>query len=425
MIRAFEAEASVIGSVLLDDRCISDVAEILKPEDMKNPLHRDILRAAYQMREAGEKIDPVTLTSYMKKMGLQLNAQYIVDLYEVTPTVANVREYAQLVKKESMLNALKAIGQGLIEETYDDPLEKIAELEAELERIEQNTHQNLVDSLSMCKDFLEYRGKIDKNADDVYISTGFAGLDKLLGGGLLNEGLYIIGARPGMGKSTFALAVADNIAMMGQPVLFVTLEMSIRQLTAKRLARKSGVPSNVILMQQMSAEEYKKIAKASASISELPFYANKKIGATVSEIGAMATRIAGIKCIVVDYLGLIQPQEKRESSYEETTAISAALKSLARRMQIPVLCLAQLNRANEQRHSKIPTLSDLRGTGAIEQDADGVIFLHRPDYYSLDNKEWEYSAKEMNVILAKNRHGATGKVDMAFYPATSVITAAR
>jgi replicative DNA helicase len=222
-------------------------------------------------------------------------------------------------------------------------------------------------------------------------------------------------------NSTFALAIADNVAGRNEPTQFTTLEMSEKQLMAKRVARLSLIASNVVLMGMLSPDEYKKVTGALAALSERPLYINRKNSATVAEIGAMASGIKGLRLIVIDYFGLIKPSSDRKSRVEETTITSGELKALARRLNIPILCLAQLNRMNEQRGNKRPQLSDLRETGALEQDADGVIFLHREDYYS-DNKGDSSGAKQLEVILAKNRHGDTGKLTMAFYPATSKIT---
>jgi replicative DNA helicase len=415
-----EAENAVIGAILLDSSCIHEVAAILQPDDMSMGAHRTILETAYAMYYAGEVIDPVTITAKLAERGQPVSNEYIMGLWEVTPTTTNVTEYAEIVKKESIIRSLKNLGDQLAHDEITDPFQAITDVSTTLETISKGVPASTVNRMDLCKAFMAYRAEIDKHGAEVYVKTGFSGLDHLLGGGLLNEGLYIVGARPAMGKSTFSLAVADNMAMRGDKLLYITLEMSEKQLTAKRLSRLSGVPSNIILMGMLGKEEYSKVATATIKLSESKLYVNRKLTTTVSEIGAMASNIKGLRCVVVDYLGLIRPSDRRKSRYEEMTEISCALKVLARRLQIPILCLAQLNRANEQRGNKRPQLSDLRDTGAIEQDADGVIFLHRDDYYA-DEKLNPWDARKLDVILAKNRHGATGIETMAFYPAVSKI----
>lgn len=428
MSKGFDAEAGVIGSILLDDKCLEVVEPILKPEDMALPLHRDILRIAYELKDKGDTVDPITIGEKLKESGKTLHNDYVMELYEQTPTAANAGAYAELVKKQSLRRQLREIGENLANSDIDDPFATVTDVSRLLVSIADSRRGDVVDSMAMMTAFFAYRDKMETATKMPYVSTGYSTLDKMLGGGLLNEGLYILGARPGVGKSTLALNIAENMAKAGDAVLFVSLEMSLEQLTAKRISRETRVPSNAVLMGMLTEREYSAIAVATEILSQRPLYMNRKPGATVNEIGTMALGIKDLKCIVIDYLGLIKSTTRRRSTYEEITETSGNLKALARKLGIPILCLAQLNRSVEARQNKVPVMSDLRDTGAIEQDADGIIFLHRPDYYASDKNEQVDGVTgglELNVILAKNRHGATGKTRMAFYPSTSVVTIAR
>jgi replicative DNA helicase len=219
-----------------------------------------------------------------------------------------------------------------------------------------------------------------------------------------------------MGKTTFALAVAENMAEQG-PVLFVSLEMSNAQIAAKRVARESGLSATTLLMGKPTDVERQRANEAVEKLKKSQMHVNRKTYATVADIASMARKIKGIRCIVIDYFGLIRPETQAKSRYEAYTDISWKLKSLARQLDIPILCLAQLNRENMGRKGNKPALSDLRDTGALEQDADGVLFLHREDYYEdADVKQLDpWEPVPLEIIVAKNRHGGTGVCEAAFY----------
>ena len=240
------------------------------------------------------------------------------------------------------------------------------------------------------------------------VPTGFAPLDAILGGGMLRSGLYVLAARPGMGKTTVALQIADSVAANVGPVLFVSLEMSLEQIEGKRIARVSGIPSNEILLGDGKNLDYGKIRSAAEKLKKIPLYISRRPAATVAQIRRMAKQIDGVQCVVVDYLGKIDPGNSRTGRYETVTAISKDLKTLAVELDIPVLALCQLNREDTGRNDKRPQLSDLRDSGAIEQDADGVLMLHRTDYYEVSEtplKPWE--SVELEILLRKHRHGAS------------------
>ena len=242
---------------------------------------------------------------------------------------------------------------------------------------------------------------------------------------MLSSGMYILAARPGMGKTTLALNIADRVAERTGPVLFISLEMDVEQLVAKRVARLSGIPANRLLMGKLSEQEYAKMAQAAGKLEQVPLYINRRPGATVEQIEALARRVPGLALVVVDYVGKISPSEssyRNSDRYNYMTEVSGDLKTMARSLRLPVLVLCQLNRASEGQKDKRPGLANLRDTGALEQDADGVIFLYREAYYNPEGRPL-YEPEPMEVILEKNRHGPTGSCELAFSMAVSKVTA--
>jgi replicative DNA helicase len=405
---------------MIDPSCLPAVAEIVGPEDFALEIDRIIYQAALDLNREGEPIDPVVLK---KKAGV-ISDKYLLNLMEYTLTAANAEMYAKEVRKASMLRKIKALAQSVIEDNEEDPRKIIARLESELEQIEtRETSAEIASPDEAMMSFYDHREKVD-NGKFAYCPTGLAPIDRILGGGLLQSGLYILAARPGMGKTALALQVMDHIATYG-PVLFVSLEMDIEQIQARRIGRVAGLSGNKLLMGRLNEQEYQRVANASDKIRKLPVYINKKEGATVTDISNMARKIKGLVCIVVDYIGKMTPENKKVGRYEYMTEISGDIKTLARKFKVPVLALSQLNRANAERRDKRPSLSDLRDTGAIEQDADGVIFLHREDYYQekVYRDPWEPS--ELDIIVEKDRHGATGACKAAFYMVTGRIIPAK
>lgn len=248
------------------------------------------------------------------------------------------------------------------------------------------------------------------------VATGITALDNLLGGGMINGGLYILAANTGCGKTALALQIADAVANEDRSVLFISLEMDEYQLTARRLARAAKVSANHLIVHDLSEMEYVHIKQQLPILKQKRLVFNRPGAFTVSDIQALAGQVQNLRLVIIDYLGLLRSDQYCASRYEATTAISNELKVLARLLGVPVLCLAQLNRANAQRPDKHPILADLRDSGSIEQDADGVLLLYRPDMYSssttvLDNKA---VAAKVECNLAKHRHGPTGKTTLAF-----------
>lgn len=280
----------------------------------------------------------------------------------------------------------------------------------------QTAMQSSSDALT---DFLDYRERLEAG-QAVTVSTGYPGLDTLLGGGMLNQGLYILAARPGCGKTTLGLKLAEHAAKSGA-CLFFSLEMSAEQITARRIAAESGLSIGRLMTgQALSDDEQGKLTSAASVLSTHDFRLNRAPGASVADIAQAAHLTKNLRLVVVDYLGLVRSDERGLSVYERVTRNSSALKALARSLDVPVLCLCQLNRAAEQRADKCPSMADLRDSGAIEQDADAVILLHRPAMYEPGEvRPWE--AQNLTAIVAKNRHGAIGKLDFDFWSSSGII----
>ena len=420
MAGLINAENSLVGSILLDPTCLDVVSEIAAPSDMALEINRVIYQAALDLKREGEKLDPVTI----KRRAKVASDQYLIDLMDYTATAANAELYAAEVRNESMRRQVLALAQNALDNAAQEPRDIIANLQKGLEEVEKrDTLAELTDPDEAMLTFLAHRDVVDSGGHGC-LPTGLEPVDRILGGGLLNSGLYVLAARPAMGKTALALQVIDHIARYG-PVLFVSLEMDIEQIEARRIGRVSGIPGDRLLMGRLNEKEYERVAAAADKIRALPVKINKKPAATVTDIGHMARKVKGLRCIVVDYLGKITPDTRKQGRYEYMTEISGDLKTLARKYKVPVLALAQLNRANTERADKRPQLSDLRDTGAIEQDADGVIFLHREDYYQekTDQDPWEPS--DLDIIVEKNRHGRTGTCKAAFYMATGRINPAK
>lgn len=413
-MKSLDAENGVIGSILIDGGCMSEITALLSPDDFRLEPNRKIYDAALALARDGQPVDPISIAGIVGES----YAKYMVELMEITPTSANAGLYAKETRKASMWRSLKDLGEGLVnaDVTDTDPRQAIGDAAKELERIEaMDTAKELVSPSDALNAFYEHRTGVETGTGGC-VKTGIRQIDAMLGGGLLNSGLYILAARPGVGKTTLALAIADKVAESGG-VLFESLEMDTEQLMAKRIARLTGISEGELMMDKLSLEQATKMKDAALSLSKMPMYLNKKPWATVDDIRNQARKVKNLRLVVIDYFGLIRTPGKSASRYESMTDVSGQLKALARSLKVPILCLAQLNRENTKRKGAKPMLSDLRDTGALEQDADGVIFLHRPDYYDEENQQPSApnSPVALSVILAKNRHGSTGQVDMAFY----------
>ena len=400
-----EKEQYICGAILIDGaQVLPAIRGILPSGAFQLEAYRAIYVAGLSLLDAGEPVDPVSIQDQAKRQGVELSNDLLSQLMEIVPTTAYCVDYAHRVAEEARTRAIKDLAARIQEDSTSTPDELLSTLQREAEAIRGSNYQRGLltpnDTLHRFMDFVVQAGEKRDN----FISSGYSNLDNILGGGFIRGGLYILGARPAVGKSTFAVNLAENIS---GNTLFVSLEMTPEQITAKRISRRIGVSSSRLLSGQLSDQAWEKVAMASSDISQQGLYLNSRYDLTVQQISLLAQAVPELRAVIVDYLGLIQPATRSASTYENISAISRELKRMAISLNVPVICLCQLSRQVESRQNKRPVLSDLRDSGAIEQDADGVLFLYRDDYYSGGPADGQPSAVELTV--AKNRHGQTGE----------------
>lgn len=415
MPQSTEAEQAVIGSMLIDPECVPTVIEQLRPEDFYIEENRRIFETIYSMFNHAMRIDAVTVLDQLKSAGFYDEAggrAYLMQLMELTPTSAGVREYASIVRDKSMLRAIATAGAeierlALSEEGSASELAELAE--QKIYNVRQGREiKGLSHIKSVIMELYEQLDERSRSDSDISgISTGFKDLDYALTG-LNKSDLILVAARPGMGKTAFALNIALNAAKAcKKDVVVFQLEMSKDQLASRFLASEALIESQKLKTGNLGEDDWIKIARATNALAKTRIYVDDNPAITVAEIKAKCRRLGdGLGLIVIDYLQLMQSGKRNDNRTQEVAEISRSLKIMAKELNVPVVCLSQLSRAAEQRADKKPMLSDLRESGAIEQDADIVMFIYRDDYYN-DESEHKNVAE---IIIAKNRHGATGSV---------------
>ncbi len=416
--QSLEAEQAVIGSMLIDPACIAEVIELLRPEDFYAEEHQRIFETIYSMFNTALKIDPVTVLDRLKAQGYYDEAggrAYLMQLMEVTPTSANVKEYASIVRDKSMLRAIANAGAEIQSLAFSGggSAAEVAELaEQKIYSVRQGREiKGLSPLKSVIMDLYAQLDERSRSDSDIPgLSTGFRDLDVALTG-LNKSDLILVAARPGMGKTAFALNIALNAAKSsGKDVVVFQLEMSKDQLASRFLASEALLDSHKLKTGSLNQDDWIKIARATSVLAKTHLYVDDNPAITVAEIKAKCRRLGeNLGLIVIDYIQLMQSGGKRsENRVQEVAEISRSLKIMAKELNVPVVCLSQLSRAAEQRADKRPMLSDLRESGAIEQDADIVMFIYRDDYYDAESDDKNVA----EIILAKNRHGATGTVEL-------------
>ena len=415
---SLEAEQAVLGSILIDSRCVPDIIGIVNPDDFYLQQNREIYETVYAMFNYSQTIDPVTVLDKMRELGYYTDSSrdYIMQLMEITPTAANAVRYANIVRDKSMLRALgqaaSDIGEtvraqeGTPAEILESAEKKIYELRKG-ERGESLEHIGTI----MLKVFDRLRELSESDSAIPGMSSGLLDLDAKING-LNKSDLFLIAARPAMGKTAFALNLALNVAKKyRKTVACFSLEMSREQLAMRLLANESFVELGTLLTGKLTDEEWTKLAMASAALSQTDLRVDDNPSITVAEINAKCRRLDNLGLVVIDYLQLMQGSGYGKASDNRVNVvsdISRSLKIMAKELNVPVICLSQLSRGPEGRTDKRPMLSDLRESGAIEQDADEVIFLYRDEYYN-ENTEDKGVAE---CIVAKNRHGEVGTVKL-------------
>lgn len=420
---ALEAEQSVLGSILIDPDCFNKIAGVIRAEDFYLEEHQAIFNAMRKLFDASHEIDPVTLIDSLVRDGVydkSGGANYIKLIADTVPTSANVLDYAHIVKDKSTLRRLIGACDEIEEIAYSEQGEIPAVLDSAEKKIFDIAQQRDTKNFEHIRDLVfrvhQHMEELSRNPEaDAGIPTGFSPLDRTLVG--LGEGdLVLIGARPGMGKTSFALNIGTNIAKQREKknVCVFSLEMSGEQLVSRILSSEAMVDSYSMRRGNLTPDDWGKLAHAAGELSGCNILIDDTTGQTITAMKAKLRRVKNLGLVIIDYLQLMQGEKHGDNRVQEVADISRNLKIMAKELAVPVICCAQLSRGPESRESKKPMLSDLRDSGAIEQDADIVLFLYRGEYYKTDNdptqQEQNFSTAE--IIVAKNRHGSTGTVKM-------------
>jgi len=418
---SLEAEQSVLGSILIDSQCVADVIGILRAEDFYLQQNREIYETIYSMFNYSQTIDPVTVLDKMRQLGYynDTSREYILQLMEITPTAANVVRYANIVRGKAMLRGLKTAGTEIVEMVSDEvgtPSEMLESAEKKIYALRKGERTDSLEHVGtiLHKVFDQLTELSQSDSAIPGLSTGLRDLDSKING-LNKSDLLLVAARPAMGKSAFALNLGVNVAKKyKKTVAIFNLEMSREQLVMRLLASESFIELQKLVTGKLSEDEWGKLCMASAALSQTDIRIDDNPSVTVADINAKCRRLDNLGLVVIDYLQLMQGSGYGKNSENRVTVvsdISRSLKIMAKELNVPVVCLSQLSRAVEGRTDKRPILSDLRESGAIEQDADCVMFLYRDEYYN-ENTEDKGLAE---CIVAKNRHGETGTVKMQWF----------
>lgn len=420
MLDSLYLEQNVIGALLIQPECYEAAAE-LSPDDFLVPEYAELFRAIQRRNEAGDPADAPSVLMDASSRNDNVTSKIMTDCMEVVVTTANIDVWVAGMRDASMGRKLRDLGEELrtAELSPQDALRAAQEAVTAI----QDGAVVLSGGLEVSEAVKCLKNRVDKGfagGPPPYVKTGLQEFDRLLGGGLINGGFHIVAARPGKGKSSLAMQIALNAAKRGVKVLYISLEMSPDDCTSRLTANIAGISSRLLMFGGTLTEaEYAKYAEASAKLSELPIVFNRRTGMDMRGVTALAYKERpGL--IVLDHIGLLEQENKKATLYESTTKNSRSAKLLAMRMNIPLLCLCQLNRAgaSDRGGEFRATMANLRESGAIEQDADTVTLLHRPCEKE-DRGEWDPDMLEL--YLDKNRRGPTGVVRMAYFPNTGRI----
>jgi replicative DNA helicase len=423
-----DAERAVIGAMLVSETAVSAVAERLSPEDFYSEVHRIIYGAMTRLYSRGEPIDQLTLTNELRSVGEfeKIGGRaYVFQIVESVPTAANAARYAEIVRGKALLRDIIDVGSRITEDAFREPEDVDEALDTAEQLIYDVSNRTLREHLAPVSELapgaLEMIQRLYEQEGEVTgVETGFDDLDRLTTG-FHNSDLVILAARPAMGKTALALnAIWHAAGQKGMPVAIFSLEMSKEQLVQRLISQNTRIPTQALRSGNVRAEDWPKLVRGVAQVSRAPIWIDDTAGVTLMEIRAKVRRLSShlnargegpLSLVVVDYLQLMVGQNNRsENRQQEIAEISRGLKVLARDLDVPVLAIAQLSRAVEQRHDKRPLLSDLRDSGALEQDADMVMFLYRDEYYNPDSDDKGIA----EVIIGKHRNGPTGKVQLAW-----------
>ena len=417
-----EAEQAVLGSMLIDADCIKDVMDKLQPQDFYLQQNREIFETIYSMFIYSRPIDGVTVAREMEKNGVYRDdtRAYLLQLMEVTPTSANVMEYAGIIRDKALLRSMaKTAGDiaAMVQEGVGTAGDLLSAAEQKIYAIRQGRgSQEMATVGAVLNDVMEQLAKLTAGSEPPGLSTGLSAVDRKING-LNKSDLLLLAGRPGMGKTSMGLNVAVNAAKASQKTVAVfSLEMAREQLVTRLLAGEGLIDNTRLVTGNLRESDWVRIAEGASTLSRLDIRIDDNPLLTVADMNAKCRRLDDLGLVVIDYLQLMTSAGGKgysgENRQQAVSDISRMLKIMAKELQVPVLCLSQLSRANEKRDDKRPMLSDLRESGAIEQDADIVMFLYRDDYYNSDSEKRNIA----ECIVAKNRHGETGKVELRWLP---------
>ena len=430
--QSLEAEQAVLGSILIDSRCLTDVIGIVRPEDFYLKQNREIYETIYTMFNFSQTIDPVTVLDKMRELGYYRETEhensrnYIQQLMEITPTAANAARYAGIVRDKAMLRGL-ADAAGEISETVfsqvGTPAEMLESAEKKIFALRKGERGDSLEHIgtTLHRVFDKLTELSESDSAIPGLSTGMRDLDSKING-LNKSDLVLLAARPAMGKTAFALNLCLNVAKKyDKTVAMFSLEMSREQLAMRLLSIESFVDSQKMATGKLTEEEWTKLCMASSALSQTDIRVDDNASITVAEMNAKLRRVENLGLVIVDYLQLMNGSgygKGGDSRVNVVSDISRSLKIMAKELNVPVVCLSQLSRGPEGRTDKRPMLSDLRESGAIEQDADEVLFLYRDEYYN-ENTEDKGIAE---CIVSKNRHGEVGTVKLQWIPQYQTFT---
>ncbi len=421
---AIEAEQSVLGSILIDPESFDKIAGLITSDDFYLEEHKNIFETMKELYKKNKRIDLITLIDELVKDGVYDKAggtEYIKIIAKIVPGASNIVDYAKIVKDKSTLRNLIGVCDEISTEAYTEAGEVEHILDAAEQRIfaiaekrETKNFEKINDVLARVYSHLELISK-DKSALKG-TSTGFSGIDRVLVG-MGDSDLVLVGARPGMGKTSFCLNIGTNVAKAtGKAVAMFSLEMSSDQLVTRILSSEAMVESNALRGGNLTEEDWTKLAHAASELADCDILIDDTTGQTITGMKAKLRRVKNLGLVIIDYLQLMNSDRKIDNRVNEVADISRNLKIMAKELNVPVICCAQLSRGPESRTDKKPMLSDLRDSGAIEQDADVVMFIYRDEYYKTDRPagEDEQEANTASIIIAKNRHGGTGEIKVGW-----------
>ncbi|MCR5151405.1 MAG: replicative DNA helicase [Clostridiales bacterium] len=428
---SLDAEQSVLGCILADPSTLSTASLYVTPDSFFIPQHKAVFSAMLSSDAMGNKIDALVILDMLVQQGVydrDAGRRYLFELAQMVPSTSNVEMYAKIVREHYYKRTLIEVSTGTIENVMSNDStadELLNDAEQKIYDIRKGKTSDAPSKLGdiIVNDVFDSLRKLTSEDAELYkgYSTGFSDLDNVLTG-LNKSDLIIVGARPGMGKTSFALNVARNVSLLsGRKVLFFSLEMSKEQLASRVLGTEARVSSSKMRSGQINTEEWKRLGTAAGALSKCELYFDDSSNITVPEMKAKVRKLGGVDCVMVDYLGLVKGVGKSENRVNEVSEITRSLKMMAKDLKIPVLVACQLSRGTEARgKSHKPQLADLRESGSIEQDADIVLMLYRSDYYSGekepddDEEQKQDEINRVSVIVTKNRHGSLGEVEFAW-----------